>query len=131
MYRTCMLSASSSSSPNLSRLSMAHRKAARVFPDPVGASSSVLSPFLITGHALTCAGDGLSKVAANQRETAGVNALRALCSVFALLFGDINLLPYRLRYSQIPDLSCYFVCFVGILPPYEANNAFHHGKDAE
>ena len=55
---------------------MAHRKAARVFPEPVGASRRTLSPRRIAGQALTCAGVGLSNVCENQRATGGRKPLR-------------------------------------------------------
>src|SRR5581483_5176318 len=45
----------------------AHRKAASVLPDPVGASTSVWSPWLIAAQPSSCAGVGAGNVAANQR----------------------------------------------------------------
>ena len=56
------------------RRSIAARKAASVFPEPVGARRSVERPAEIAGHPFTCAGVGAAKDASNQRRTAGRNA---------------------------------------------------------
>ncbi len=45
--------------------SMAHRKAASVFPDPVGATTSVLLPSAMADHASACAAVGAAKVPVN------------------------------------------------------------------
>ena len=45
--------------------SMAHRNAASVLPEPVGAMTSVLSPSAMAAHACACAGVGATKVPAN------------------------------------------------------------------
>ena len=58
---------------NTSR-SMAHRNAASVFPEPVGAEMSVDSPAMMRGHACFCAGDAPSKRRANHSRVAGWNA---------------------------------------------------------
>ena len=73
MYNTCTPSVSSSRSPRRNRSSIAHRNAAKVLPDPVGANSSVLSPRRMTGQAWTWAGDGRSNVLSNHRATQGRN----------------------------------------------------------
>src|SRR5215467_3312194 len=48
------------------RRSMAVRKAARVFPEPVGARSRVLLPAKMGGHPSACARVGEPKEASNQ-----------------------------------------------------------------
>jgi hypothetical protein len=53
--------------------SIAHRNAASVLPDPVGALMSTCSPDAIAGQAWACAAVGASKAPANQSRTAGVN----------------------------------------------------------
>ena len=45
--------------------SMAHRNAASVLPDPVGAMTSVLSPSAMADHASACAAVGAAKVPVN------------------------------------------------------------------
>src|SRR5438132_13557191 len=50
-------------------VSIAVRKAARVFPEPVGARSSVLLPARMGGHPSTWARVGASNEAANQSRT--------------------------------------------------------------
>src|SRR6266567_3430092 len=52
---------------------MEERNAASVFPEPVGAMSSVLSPFLMTGQACACAGVGFGNEVRNHSRTAGWN----------------------------------------------------------
>lgn len=52
---------------------MAHKKAASVFPDPVGAQISVLSPRAMAGHPDTWAGVGWPKVVVNHAVVAEVN----------------------------------------------------------
>src|ERR1700682_5395521 len=56
---------------------MLDRNAASVLPDPVGAMSSVLSPFLIAGQARACAGVGAAKDVRNHSRTAGWNGSSA------------------------------------------------------
>lgn len=46
--------------------SMDHRKAARVFPLPVGATTRAWSPFAAASHAPCCAAVGRSKASENQ-----------------------------------------------------------------
>src|SRR5699024_3444955 len=53
------------------RRSIALRKAARVLPDPVGATTRVSSPRSIASHAATCAGVGAAKDSANHSRVAG------------------------------------------------------------
>src|ERR1700722_3068537 len=72
MYTTRTPPASRSACP-LSR-SIAHRKAASVLPDPVGADRSTCSPLAIAGHACACAGVGAAKDDSNQARVAGLNA---------------------------------------------------------
>src|SRR5436190_8973698 len=54
------------------RWSMAARNAASVFPEPVGARTSTLSPFAIAGQASSCARVGAWNVASNQARVAGL-----------------------------------------------------------
>src|SRR3954451_3463549 len=53
--------------------SSAHRNAASVLPEPVGADSSTFSPRAIAGQAWSCASVGRSKARRNQSRTCGVN----------------------------------------------------------
>jgi len=48
-------------------------KAAKVFPEPVGAATSTLRLALIAGQARVCAAVGARKVRSNQAATAGWN----------------------------------------------------------
>ena len=57
--------------------SSAHRNAASVLPDPVGADRSTLSPLAMAGHACSCAAVGSSNERRNQSRTCGVNDDRA------------------------------------------------------
>ena len=61
---------------------MAQRNAAKVLPDPVGASRSVFSPRRITGQASFCAGEGALKVELNHRRTQGKKPASDLCGGF-------------------------------------------------
>ena len=56
---------------------MAERKAASVFPEPVGAWINVLAPEAITGQPFSCAAVGVAKVPSNQALVAGLKTLRA------------------------------------------------------
>ena len=56
---------------------MHHRKAASVFPVPVGARISVDSPRAIAGHPAICGRVGAGKTAVNQSHTAGWKSCRA------------------------------------------------------
>ena len=53
---------------------MPHRKAASVFPDPVGAQISVLAPATIDGQPIAWAGVGASNDDSNQRLTGSLKA---------------------------------------------------------
>ena len=53
--------------------SIAHRNAARVLPDPVGARISVWSPAAIAGQPRPWASVGVPKVVVNHSRTAGEN----------------------------------------------------------
>jgi hypothetical protein len=53
------------------RRSIAARKAASVFPEPVGARRSVERPSRIGGHPFAWAAVGAANDASNQRRTAG------------------------------------------------------------
>src|SRR5690606_41670484 len=61
--------------------SIVHRKAARVFPDPVGAWIRVWAPDPIAFQPSTWAGVGAGKLASNQARVAGANSSRELMSV--------------------------------------------------
>ena len=52
---------------------MAHRNAASVLPDPVGAMTRVLSPSAMADQACACAGVGSAKVPVNQFRVSGLN----------------------------------------------------------
>ena len=56
---------------------MAHRKAARVLPEPVGAHSRVCSPRAIGPQAPVCAAVGSGKDVSNQERTGAENCERA------------------------------------------------------
>lgn len=51
--------------------------AARVFPDPVGAMTSVLSPSAMAAQALAWAAVGAAKVLVNQSRVSALNRLSA------------------------------------------------------
>ena len=53
------------------------RKAARVFPEPVGACTSTCAPVAMTGQAASWAGVGAAKARSNQERVAGVKAASA------------------------------------------------------
>src|SRR5699024_11634070 len=73
MYSTRQRRARSGGCGAVSRLSMAHRKAARVLPDPVGAMTAVCSPLVMLHHALACAWVGAVKVSVNQARVGALN----------------------------------------------------------
>ena len=56
---------------------MAHKNAASVFPDPVGAMTSVFSPRLIAVQACACAAVGSAKASVNQALVASLKPSRA------------------------------------------------------
>ena len=70
-------------------LSIAHRNAASVFPDPVGATTSVSSPLPMARHACACACVGTAKAPSNHARVAGENPSRAS----ALLTGGCAAIP--------------------------------------
>ena len=70
-------------------LSIAHRNAASVFPEPVGAMTSVSSPLPMARHACACAWVGTAKAPSNQARVAGENPSRAS----ALLTGGCPAIP--------------------------------------
>ena len=55
---------------------MAHRNAASVLPDPVGATTSVLCPSAIADHACCWAAVGAGKVPWNHSRVSGLNRAR-------------------------------------------------------
>ncbi len=57
--------------PSRTSASIAARKAAKVFPEPVGAAISACRPDWIAGHARSCAGVGAANALRNQAATAG------------------------------------------------------------
>ncbi len=58
--------------------SRAHRKAASVFPEPVGATTSASRPAVMASHASSWAGVAASKTSPNHARVAGENRLNAL-----------------------------------------------------
>jgi hypothetical protein len=77
----------------LIRAPIAQGKAAKVWPEPVGARSSVLSPRRMAGQALICGGDGFSKLFANHFEMGGRKAFSAACDALAGLFDFLPVFP--------------------------------------
>ena len=53
------------------------RKAASVFPEPVGACTSTCAPVAMTGQAASCAGVGPANARSNQERVCGVKAASA------------------------------------------------------
>ena len=71
-YTTCVVSSSRPATAWRTRPSMAARNAARVFPEPVGAATSVARPSLMAGQARACGPVGpAGKRRPNQPATAG------------------------------------------------------------
>ncbi len=60
-------------SPAAARLSNAHRNAARVLPEPVGAMTSVLLPSAMACQAAACAVVGAEKVLPNHSRVIALN----------------------------------------------------------
>src|SRR5215472_11933657 len=56
--------------------SSAHMNAARVLPEPVGATTSVLSPLEIDAHAPACAGVGALNAPVNHSRVSALNVRR-------------------------------------------------------
>ncbi len=82
-YRTRVRSSRAGGGAAASR-SIAHRNAASVLPDPVGASSSVCRPSAIGGHPAVWAGVGASNVASNHERAAGEKPCRLIGSRYPL-----------------------------------------------
>ena len=66
MYSTRQRCCGSAGTGSVASLSIAHRNAASVFPDPVGAITSVFSPRPMAAHASACAGVGPANASPNQ-----------------------------------------------------------------
>src|SRR5438270_699386 len=67
------------------RWSMAARNAASVFPEPVGARTSTLSPFAIAGQASSCARVGAWNVASNHARVPGLKLASGLLPTATML----------------------------------------------
>src|SRR6202011_5876681 len=76
---------------NMSRL-MHQRKAARVFPVPVGARIKVDSPRAIAGQPCTCGLVGAAKTASNHSRTGGANRTASRAAGRVAEGGDEGLL---------------------------------------
>src|SRR6266567_4412361 len=66
MYSTRQRLAGSGGTGSAASLSIAHKKAASVLPDPVGAMTSAFSPLPMAFHACVCAVVGSAKAPRNQ-----------------------------------------------------------------
>src|SRR5262244_997580 len=73
MYSTRQRSFGSGGAGLLASRSSAHRNAARVLPDPVGAITRVLSPPAMDDHAPACAGVGSANAPVNHSRVSGPN----------------------------------------------------------
>src|SRR5215212_3594257 len=95
---------SPSGAGRLTSRSSAHRNAASVFPDPVGAETSTFSPAAIAGQALACAAVGRSNERVNQSRTRGSNDAS----------GSEGMRPTSLlasgRRPRAPDLPAWVGC---------------------
>jgi len=60
------------------RVSRAHRNAASVLPDPVGAMTRVLLPSAMASQASACAGVGAAKVVLNHSRVVALNRPNAV-----------------------------------------------------
>ena len=58
---------------SFARLSIPHRNAVSVLPEPVGAQISVFAPVAIVGQPFTCAGVGASNERSNQERVRALN----------------------------------------------------------
>ena len=67
------------------RSSRAHRKAASVLPEPVGAMTSAFSPAEIVCHAPTCAAVGRAKTSRNHVAVAGENTSNGSTGTLSIL----------------------------------------------
>ena len=90
-YSTRQRSFGSSGGGSAASLSIAHRNAASVLPDPVGATTSVSSPLPIARHAPACARVGSAKAPSNHARVAGENPSRASAPLSA---DSSSTLPY-------------------------------------
>jgi hypothetical protein len=77
--------------------SIAARNAASVFPDPVGARSSVERPETIGGHPFAWAAVGRANDVSNQRRTAGRNESRGSARRVTRAFS-----PHRRSGKRVP-----------------------------
>ncbi len=77
MYSTRQRCRGSAGTGPVASLSIAHRNAASVLPDPVGAITSALSPRAIDAQACACTGVGAAKAAPNQARVASLKPFRA------------------------------------------------------
>src|SRR5215472_11293171 len=76
MYSTRQRSFGSGGAGLLASRSSAHRNAARVLPDPVGAITRVLSPPAMDDHAAACAGVGSVNAPVNHSRVSAPNPAR-------------------------------------------------------
>src|SRR5690349_14944577 len=76
MYSTRQRSFGSAGAGLLASRSSAHRNAARVLPDPVGAITRVFSPPAIDDHAPACAGVGSVNAPSNHSRVSALNPAR-------------------------------------------------------
>ena len=88
-------------SPGRAR-SSAQRKAASVFPEPVGAWMSVCLPDAIAGQPRSWAGVGASKVCSNQRRTVGLNGASALTVPAYRAGGGLPGRAWAMRWVLVP-----------------------------
>src|SRR5262245_9170618 len=79
---------------------MPHRNAARVLPEPVGASTSVWSPAAIAGHPCRCASVGAANVVSNHACTGGEKANSARFTVKTLKGGCDSETPRLLAVTE-------------------------------
>src|SRR6266581_9245332 len=106
IYSTRQRCCGSAGTGSVASLSMAHRNAASVLPDPVGAITSVFSPLPIDAQAWACAWVGSAKAAANQALVALLKPSRA-----GLLTGEgvgtypSCLAPPTLRARRLPSTA--------------------------
>ena len=98
--------------------------AARVFPDPVGATMSVCSPREMCGQPSTWGGVGRAKARTNQSATAGWNGARASGAGAVVTLGR-----YRAAPARIPRLSFTAVGSDVLTPPKERTSGPGAGSD--
>src|SRR5689334_20994274 len=83
MYSTRQHSFGSAGAGLLASRSSAHRNAASVLPDPVGAITRVFSPPAIDDHAPACAGVGSVNAPVNHSRVSALNPARASMPAWA------------------------------------------------